>query len=309
MKIFVAGASGFIGERVLDDLLRTGHDVTAHVHSDASLRALQREHPDLHMVKVDLSKEKEVHGIIAHGTEAVIYLPGVLRESKGLTFEGLHVDGVRNLLAEAKMAGVRRWIQMSALGVEPHSNIRYYDTKWRAEVMVRASGLAWTILRPSLIFDDRPRRQHNFVSEVAKAIRMAPFVPILGRGDFLMQPVSVDDVSQTIIQSLTKPETIDKTFELGGPEKLTYKEIVLRIACAMGSKKRAAHIPMWLILGAAQLLQRFSWFPITVDELTMLTAGNYIRDAGCERDWRATFELPMKRFDEAAISKLLTAPH
>lgn len=305
MTIFLAGASGFVGERVLDDLVAAGHTVIAHVHSDRSREAIATKYSGTKVVQCDMAIADEVGGIIPDGVETVIWLPGLLRESNGETFERVHVDGVRNLLADAKRAGVRRWIEMSALGVGPDAKQKYYETKWRAEEMVRVSGLAWTIMRPSLIFDDRPRRQHNFVGEIAKAIRMAPFVPILGIGEFLLQPISVDDVSETIIQSLSNIATIEKTFELGGPEKLTYKEVILRIARAMGAKKLALHIPMWFMLSAARLLQRFPWFPITVDELRMLTAGNYIKNAERDRDWRETFDLPMKRFDESAIGKLL----
>ena len=311
--IFLAGASGYVGERVLDDLLRLGHDVVAHVHSDRSREMMQSKYPALRIVQCDLANADEVRSIIPDCVRAVIYLPGLLRMSNGQTFEGVHVAGVRNLLAEfkktpMKQSGeveVRRWVHMSALGVRPNAPQKYYETKWRAEEMIRGSGLGWTILRPSLIFDDRRRRQHNFVSEIVRAIRMAPFIPILGSGKFVLQPVSVDDVSQTILQSLAKSETIQKTYELGGPEKITYTEIMRRVARGIGSKKLALHIPMWLMFGSARLLQRFSWFPITVDELQMLTSGNYIRDAEREQEWRRMFNVPMKAFNEITLRQAI----
>src|SRR5438045_1133937 len=88
MRVFLAGASGFVGERVLEDLLDAGHTVTAHVHSDRSRQAMAAKYPAVSIVQADLSKDTP--GIVAEGVDAMIYLPGVLRESKGLTFEGVH---------------------------------------------------------------------------------------------------------------------------------------------------------------------------------------------------------------------------
>ncbi|MFI5201723.1 MAG: NAD(P)H-binding protein [Candidatus Kapaibacterium sp.] len=313
MKILLAGASGFMGERVLKDLLSASHEVTALVHSDRSVSELARSNPRVKAVTGDVTRSSDMLRAMPNGIEAIIYLPGLLRESprEGITFRAVHVEGVRNVLAAAKAVGMddrsstRRWIQMSALGAGPNASTEYYRTKWEAEELVKASSFDWTILRPSLIYDDRPRRQHNFVDEIVKAIRMAPFVPILGNvddrsstGEFLLQPVSVDDVSQTIVQSLAKPETAGNIYEIGGPEKLTYRQVVITIARAMGTKKPAIKIPLGAIMSTARLLDRFSWFPITRDEIRMLRDGNYIRDPGEDRKWRETFELPMKRFTE-----------
>ena len=314
MKIFLAGASGFVGERVLMNLLEAGHDVTAIVHSERSAAQLARSNPKAKTVIGDVTRSPDMLRAVPAGTEAVIYLPGLLREfpREGITFRAVHVEGVRNVLAAAKAVGARRWIQMSALGAGPNASTEYHRTKWEAEELVRASHLDWTILRPSLIFDDRPRRQHNFVDEIVQAIRMAPFVPIFGNvedrsstGEFVLQPVSVDDVSQTIAQSLSKPETAGKTYEIGGPEKLTYRELLLIIARAMGTKKPAIKIPLWAIMFVARLLDGFSWFPITGDEIRMLRDGNYVHDPSEDRKWRHTFALPMKRFSESVPLALL----
>jgi NADH dehydrogenase len=300
MKIFVAGASGFVGEPVVRDLLSAGHEVIALAHSLQSVEALKSIHPGLAAVAGDVANRDAMLRAVPYGTEAIVYLPGLLREfpKKGLTFRAVHVEGVRNLLAAAKQATAIRWVQMSALGADSNPTIEYYRTKFEAEELVKASGLGWTILRPSLIFDDRPRRQHSFVSEVTKAIRSAPFIPILGNGNFLLQPVSVEDVSKTIIESLTKPETMGKIYEMGGPEKLTYREIVLTIARAMGSKKPAVSIPLSAILFAARLFGRFPWFPITADQILMLKNGNFVHDSNEDRIWRETFNLPLKRFSD-----------
>ncbi len=313
MTIFLVGASGFVGERVLADLIAAGHTVTAQVHSARSQAIFRQRFPEVPSVRSDLSDRSQTKGLLPENCEAIIYLPGLLRELGGQTFEGIHVEGVRNLLAEAHRVGARRWIQMSALGARPEAKAQYYRTKFEGENLVRASGLDWTILRPSLIFDDRPRRQHNFVGEVAKAIRMAPFLPILGNGKFLLQPVSVEDVSRTIVQALSKAEAIGETYEIGGPEKLTYKEVVRIIARAIGTRadqscarKPAVSIPIPLIELAARLLDRFPWFPISLEEIEMLKEGNYVHSKENEKKWRKTFDVPLTRFDESAVRAMLS---
>ncbi len=306
MNIFLAGASGFVGSRVLEDLVNAGHDVVALVHSNHSFDEIARSNPKAHVVMGDVANADAMLRAMPGGMDAIVYLPGLLRElpGKGITFRSVHVDGVRNVLAAAKRSGTKRWIQMSALGVNANGSTEYYRTKWEAEAFVKASGFDWTILRPSLIFDDRPRREHNFVQEIANAIRMAPFVPILGDGRFLFQPVSVDDVSQTILQSLTKPTTIGNIYEIGGPAKISYRELVLLIARAMGTKKPPVALPFWCITFVARMLGRFSWFPITTGELAMLRDGNYVHDDDEDRKWRDAFELPMTQFSESVMKAI-----
>ena len=300
VNIFLPGASGFVGQRVLNDLLSAGHTVTALVHSARSKSRLASHYPGLSIAPGDVSHADEILRALPAGTEAVVYLPGLLREfpNKGITFRKVHVEGVQNVLSAAKQQGVRRWIELSALGAGPNPSTAYYRTKLEAEELVRSSGLDWTILRPSLIFDDRPRSEHNFVGEVARAIRIAPFIPILGSGAFRLQPISLDDVSQAIVQALAEPETFGNIYKLGGPETLTYREVVLWIADAMGSKKAAIQIPLWEILAMARRLDRFTWFPISTDEITMLRNGNYVHDPADNQKVRETFDLPMKRFSD-----------
>jgi uncharacterized protein YbjT (DUF2867 family) len=306
MRIFLAGASGYVGSRVLDDLLAKDHEVTAHAHTDRSRQELLRKHPSLQVALGDVADAEAMLRAVPLGIEAVIYLPGLLREfpRKGISFQKAHVEGCRNLMAAGKRAGVRRWIELSALGAGPGAKTPYFRTKWEAEEHVRSSGLNWTILRPSVIVDDRPSHRKNFVGEIANVIRELPFIPVLGSGKYRLQPVSLDDVSQTIVQSLEKPETVGKTYEIGGPEKLRYIEIVQIIAIAMGIKKPRLHLPMWLCEVLAFPFQTFTWFPFTVDQLVMLKEENIVKNATKDREWRETFDLPMKRYEECVRGAL-----
>jgi NADH dehydrogenase len=236
----------------------------------------------------------------AQGQEAIIYLPGLLREfpSKGITFQKVHVDGVRNLLAIAKESGVQRWLQMSALGTTAEATTGYYKTKWQGEQLVQNSGLDWTIFRPSVIFGSEPTKRITFAGELAHAIKVAPFLPIFGNGKYRMQPVSRDVVCGAIVKSLAQPETIGKIYELGGPEKLTYIEIMRGIAQAMGKPKPAVYIPFWPVEMMAALFDRYKFFPLTRDQLVMLKNENIVKDPAREREFETTFHPSQPTFAE-----------
>ena len=119
MRVLLVGASGFVGSRILEDLLAAGHQVVAVVHSDRSRKEIESRHPGTPAMIADVGDLASVRRIYPRGTEAVLYLPGLLREfpSRGITFDAVHVGGVRNLLTVAAESGTTvRWLQMSALG-------------------------------------------------------------------------------------------------------------------------------------------------------------------------------------------------
>lgn len=306
MNVLLTGPTGFVGSRVLEDLHTAGHQITALAHSRNSLRSIESLAPNATVVFGDVSNPFETKGIVPDGIDAILYLPGILREdkSKRMTFQRVHVEGVRNLLSEAKRVGVRRWLQMSALGVGPEQSAGYYETKWQAEELVRNGGLAWTVIRPSYIFDDRPTEKKNFVSELLTVIEPTPIVPIPGDGKYRGQPVSLDDVSQTVVQSLSDDKTIGQTYELGGPEKLTYDQVINIIVRALGLRRTLVHLPLGLVEFGAALLGRFQFFPATSEQLEMLVAENIVRDPLSEKAWRDAFTLPLKRFEDGVVKML-----
>jgi NADH dehydrogenase len=205
--------------------------------------------------------------------EAAVHLVGIIREfpRRGVTFERLHVTATRHVLAAANAAGVTRYLHMSALGARAEAPSPYHRTKWQAEELVRGSRLAWTIFRPSVIFGPGD----GLVSLLAGIVGRAPVVPVIGDGQYLLQPVSVTSVAEGFALALERPETIGKTYEAGGPDRLPYERILDLIAASLGrTRPRKLHLPVAPVRAAAKLLGRFSWFPLTADQLTMLLEGN-----------------------------------
>jgi NADH dehydrogenase len=285
MKIFIAGGTGFVGRHVIRELLDRGHQLCLLVHR----RGAASE--GVEQVEGDVTRPESFEQGL-DGCGAVINLVGIIREfpSKGVTCERLHVQATANLLAAAKRAGIRRYVQMSALGTRPNAVSRYHVTKFRAEELVRNSGLEWTILRPSLIFGP----QDAFVTMLARQLRLAPAMPVIGNGAYRLQPIHVDDVARCFAMALEMPATIGQCYELCGNDRLTYVDMLDAIAAAMG---RSAPLKPRLPLGVMKLvipvMQGIPQFPITMDQLQMLVEENI-----CDGRWKQTFGFESKGFRE-----------
>jgi len=207
------------------------------------------------------------------GCDTVIHLVGIVREhpARGITFERIHVAGTRNVLEAAARTGVRRIVHMSALGAREGARSRYHQTKWRAEEAVRASGLQWTIFRPSIIYG----RGDGFVTPLAKVVRRAPVVPVIGTGDTRLQPVPVEHVAEAFARAVDDPATIGRTFEACGPDPVTFNELLDAIGSVLGRRRvPKIRVPLGPAAVATRVLERLPFFPLTTDQLLMLEEDN-----------------------------------
>ena len=173
--ILVTGGTGFVGSHLIQRMCKEGLPVRAVARSPDKVQALK----DLgvEVVKGDVSDKASLEQATA-GVERVIHLVGIIQESPGETFHGVHVDGTRNLLEAAKKNNVRGFFYQSALGARPNAKSEYHKTKWEAEELVRASGIPYTILRPSLIYGSGDR----FTIRLSEMIRLSPLLPVIGSG-------------------------------------------------------------------------------------------------------------------------------
>jgi NADH dehydrogenase len=292
MRIFVSGGTGFVGGHLCAELLRRGHHLKLLVHRQRGI-----ESDAIEFVTGDASRPESYAAAVC-GCDAIINLIGIIREfpGQGITFDRLHVETTRSMVAVARQAGVERYLQMSALGTRPNATSHYHQTKFQAEELVRSSGTAFTIFRPSLIFGP----EDAFVNMLAGYIRSFPAVPVIGDGEYLLQPISADDVARCFALALELPQTIGRTFELCGSERFSYNGLLDAIGRALG-KERVMKVPnpLGLMKLVVPFLQRFSFFPLTMDQLTMLTEGNV-----CDGEWRKVFGFEPEGF-ETAIGKYL----
>lgn len=204
-----------------------------------------------------------------HGVEAVIHLVGIIREQAGTTFEKVHVEGTRNVLAAAKRAGVGRLVHMSALGADAASASVYRSTKARAENLVKESGLAWTILRPDMIVgvgDD------FFTGTLRDLTIKPPVIPVVGSGDYPFRPITAHDVAAAVSRTLELPATEGSSFDLVGPREYTLRELQLLVRDTLKVKKPLMGVPLWLMRVGIVLFRLLPNPPITREEFVMLTS-------------------------------------
>lgn len=266
MQVFLTGASGYVGTAVLDHLLARGHTVTALTH-----RRPPGQREGVTHVRGDIRDPASLARAMA-GCEAVVHLVGIIveRPRRGITFDQIHVEGTRNVINAAQQAGIRRYLHMSALGARAGAPARYHQTKWAAEEAVRASGLDWTIFRPSLVAGPG----NEVIKMLAGVLRFAPAFPIFGDGRYQMQPVPLEIVAEAFAQALRRPETAGRTFDVAGRERLTYSEMLRTIAGLLGRRPLFFHLPEGLMRAVVPVMQHLPGFPLTKEQLTMLLEGN-----------------------------------
>ena len=270
MRVAIIGGTGFVGGYLVDALLADGNDVAALVRpgSESKLRGGGK----VRTVVGDLSSRESL-GELVRGCDAVIYNVGLLREfpRRGITFENEQYQGVVDTVAAMKDAGVSRLLLMSAIGVKDPGT-PYQSTKFRAEQHALASGLDVTVLRPSVIFGD-PRGTMEFATQLYRDM-VKPPLPGVEFPGVRMSPVAVEDVADAFVRALHDDETIGQTYELGGPEVLSWGDIFERITEAAGKSKFALTMPLPLMRIGATMFDWLPFYPVTRDQLTMLEEGN-----------------------------------
>jgi NADH dehydrogenase len=262
--ILVTGGTGFVGSHLLKRMRQDGLTVRAVVRNPAKATGLR----DLgvEVVPGDVSDKASLEKAV-QGIERVVHLVGIIQEAPGATFQGVHVDGARNLVEAARKAGVRHFLFQSALGTRANAVSRYHRTKWEAEDLVRGSGIPSTILRPSLIYG--PGDQ--FTIRLSDMIRLSPILPIIGSGSSKVQPIFINDVVACILKAVTSDAYLNELYEIGGPEQLTYEEVTRAIAAALGVSRPALHLPLFFIRSMARVMEAVLPKPtVTTDQLIML---------------------------------------
>lgn len=305
MRIALFGGTGYVGCYLVDELLNQGHQPVLLVREGSEGKVQHRE--KCIIVTGNVLNNSDV-AVAVQNADGVIYTIGLLRQfpARGITFQEYQLDSAKRVIDAAIAAKVNRFILMSANGVKRDGTL-YQTTKYQAEKYLKATGLNWTIFRPSVIFGD-PRGRVEFCKQLRDDMLALPipapmfyegFVP-KDAGQFMMSPIHVTDVATLFVRSLPMVSTFGQTYHLGGGETLSWREIVGRIAAASKRHKWMVPVPAMVIKLAAAFLDRFSFFPITRDQLTMLMEGNI-----CEsRDLFELMELVPKKFDDSNLAYL-----
>lgn len=233
------------------------------------------------------------------GCDCVVHLVGIIRESGEATFEKIHDTGTRNVVEAAEQAGVAQIVHMSAAGTRSDGESDYHRTKWAAEQTVKGSSMRWTIMRPSLIFG----KGDGFTNTLIDLIRKSPVIPIVGRGENLMQPVAVEDVVTCFQRVVENEGHHGQCYLLGGPDRIPFKRIVSLVARQMGTRKPTVHIPVPIVRPVAGAMSNLlAGFPLTPDQLRMLLEDNIAQPNDAEE----VFDLKLTSFQDG-LKKILAA--
>jgi NADH dehydrogenase len=249
--VALIGGSGFLGRHVASALRAAGEDV----------RVLSRRNG---------CDARRLDPGALRGCSAVVNLAGIKREAGDQTFEAVHVDLVGRIIEAMKAAGMRRLVHISVVVARADPDHPYHDTKWRGEERVRASGLDWTILRPGVIYgvgDD-------LLSHLALMINAAPVFPVVNDGGAPMMPIHAGDAAAGVAGALSNPASVGKTYELVGPERLTLRGVVARVAEALERPLAILPTPSSLMTLPVTLMEKTMRQPLsTRAQLAMLVEG------------------------------------
>ena len=287
MRILVTGATGFVGPSIVQRLVDDGHTVRVLEHTAGSSAAL----PSQEAVPGSMTDPESLRRAV-EGQDAVVHLVALL-SGKPEEFRSVMEQGTRDLLEAAQDAGVRRFVLMSALGAteETKDLVPYYGAKWQMEQDMKASGLEHVIFRPSFVFG----REGGALGQFKKIAKLAPVTPIVGPGTQRIQPIWIDDVAAYFAAAIEKPEAANRTFELGGPDVVTWNEFWSRLKQAQGAHRPSLHIPFGLMRVQAVVLEKLPKPPVTRDQLKMLAADDNVVSNSDAVD---TFGLPLVPLDE-----------
>jgi NADH dehydrogenase len=270
----VFGGSGFIGRHVVQRLAAQGWRVRVATR-DPEGSGFLRPRGDVGQivpVYADLSKDFSLKAAVSRA-DLVINLVGILFEKGKSTFESIHVRGAGQVAQAAAAAGVRAFVQVSALGADGQSPALYARSKAAGEAAVRSAFAAAVILRPSVVFGP----EDQFFNRFAAMATLSPILPLIA-GQTRLQPIYVGDLADAIVAA-ARPSEAGKTFELGGPRAYTMREIYTLTVAAAGLRRLILPVPTWLAQVQAALLQNLPTPPLTLDQMKLLAVDNVVSGA------------------------------
>ncbi len=271
-RLVILGGTGFVGSHLLPRLSAAGHQILLLSRNREKHRQFGVL-PGVELRSADVYDRATLVRCL-HGADAALNLVGILNESAGMQFRKAHVDLTSTLVAACREAGVQRLHQMSSLRAGEGASL-YLITRGEAERVVRASGLAWTIYQPSVIFG----RGDGLVTRFLALLRMLPVLP-LARAAAKLQPVAVEDVCAAIEHCVTRNDGIGCSYELGGPEVMSLGEIVHTVCAAAGLHRWIVPLPDALGILQARLGEWLPGKPLSRDNFLSLQTDSVTRNDG-----------------------------
>ena len=288
MRILVTGGTGFVGPKIVHALRAEGRDVRALAHRPDRARRLADW--GVEIVPGDVTDPASLRAAL-DGCTHVVHLVAIIK-GRPDDFERVMSQGTRNLVQAAVDTNVERFVLMSALGTSSATEtVPYFRAKWEMERAVRESGLEHVIFRPSFVFG----RDGGVLPTFVKQVRFSPAVTVIGPGLQRSQPIWVDDVAAYFARAIDEARAANCTFDLGGPDTVTWNELYLRIASVLGKRRKLVHVPFPVARAGARLTQGLPGAPLTADQVEMLAGPDNVVSSNNAVE---VFQLPLVPLDE-----------
>jgi uncharacterized protein YbjT (DUF2867 family) len=271
--VALAGGSGFVGRAIARRLVAAGGIKVRVLTRNPEKARAQLDLPGVDFVRADIAQPTSLTGVLQGADTIVdaIQFDGypVENPGRGLTFEKIDYGGAVVLIEATKRAGVQQFIYISGAAADESSAHPAFRAKGRAERAIRESGLAYTIFRPSLVYGP----EDKVVNGLARALRFAPVFGVPGTGRQKVQPVLVDDLAACVMLAVSGRGR-NGTYDIGGPDLMTFDEMMKIIMDASGHRRPLFHIPEGLMRGVGGLLEKLPKPLLSRDAVTFVTADN-----------------------------------
>lgn len=289
MKIFVTGATGFTGSYVVPMLLDKGWEVHCLVRPTSKREILPQ--PEIHWHLGDLENPQQLQAAL-QGCDTLVNIAS------------LGFGHAETIVTAAQSAGIQRAIFISTTAIFTQLNSRSKHIRLAAEETIQNSGLSFTILRPTMIYGSS--RDRNMV-RLIRWLKWFPILPVFGKGNYLQQPVYVEDVARAIIQCLEHPKTIGNCYNIAGKFALTYNEVIDTISRSINRKILKVHLPDSLVIKLLKILEKVKIpFPIKAEQVKRLNENKDFSNEKAELDFNfqpISFEEGIQREINQALCK------
>lgn len=302
MKIAITGGTGFVGRNLARALVAKGHTVVLIARGNDTTDQTIRYLPNTSFIPITLDDPAELASAFS-GCDAIAHCAGINREIAGQTYERVHLSGTAHVIEAARRAGVKKIALMSFLRARPNCGSGYHELKFAAEELVRHSGLDYTILKCGVIYG----KGDHMLDHLSHAFYTFPIFAFVGFHDQPVRPVAVEEVAHIIAASLTEGALSKQTVAVLGPEQLSLRQAVRRVAQVVHKKPLMFPLPLWFHYLNGWLVERVMRTPLVSTAQVQMLAEGLVEPAGACAPLPPELT-PKIRFTEDQIRQGLPAP-